>query len=98
MPGSLLTAKGTEGGLCGSHVAVGDSYASDIVLPLSTFILASLHESPQGMLIFFQTANTPGGHSELGNLDSTPDSPPEEPRGHENASSPPPALASSSVQ
>lgn len=70
---------------CPSHIIC----PSNTGLPLSTFLLASLYESPQGMLIVFQTANTPGGHSELGNLDSTLDSPPEEPRGPAKANSPP---------
>lgn len=56
--GSLFRAKGIEEGWCGSNVIIGNSYASNII-PLSTFIPTSLYESPQGMLIFSQTANTP---------------------------------------
>lgn len=51
------------------------NYASNVLLPLSAFLLPFLHESPQGMLMFPRTANTPGDNSELRNLDSTPDWP-----------------------
>lgn len=74
------------------------NYASNVLLPLSAFLLPFLHESPQGMVMFPRTANTPGDNSELRNLDSTPDVASQEPRGHEKANSPRLVSVSSSTQ
>ena len=89
-PGNLFKAEGIEEGLCGSS-------ASNITSPLSTLILASLYESPQGdvTVIFSQTANTPGDNSQLRNRDSTLT---ELLRGPEIANSLPPAPVSSPMQ
>lgn len=94
----LFKATGIEEGLCDSNAIAEDNYVSNVILPLSTFILASLYESPWGMLIFPQAANTPGDNSESRNLDSTLYSTSKEPRGHEKPNFLPLTSVSSSIQ
>lgn len=62
--------------MCDSKAIAGDNDAPNILLPLSTFILVSLYELPQGVLSFPWASNTSGDNREFRNLDSTSDSKP----------------------